>query len=431
MRTTRGEVTRQHLLDSAERSFAALGYEGSSLGRIAESIGMTTGAIYQHFPGKFSLFEALHHEYRIRLEQCLGATVPLEQMFASHIRLNRSFRGTLRASDDLLRVGSHASAAIESNRSSAAAVLGDALRNTEELSDSRRRSLGLDEPSNSIPLTARIIVDAISYFSLGERHLWWSPRTAEEVAGTLSVMCSQGLFTAPSSEAGTSAPLTVLGPLRRNRDTRILQWHPAPGRKAPSTKRGAVTFMKIREAANMVFSERGLSNVSVHDIAGEAGVSAATVYQYFSSKEDLFRSLQASVEDELYSTSIYPADELGRLDVADTYRNALGAYRRNSGVYRAWRELLEPSSENDSNWKAMFGGFLERLTHLFELGQHNGVVPTHLHPGVAAELFSSFIQEPMFTHVLFRWYGDHSDADLAMAVDRLVRGDRVHVGAPT
>jgi AcrR family transcriptional regulator len=64
-RLTRAEAkarTRQLLLDSAARTFAANGYAGASVEQIAEDAGFSIGALYSNFSGKQELFLALMKE---------------------------------------------------------------------------------------------------------------------------------------------------------------------------------------------------------------------------------------------------------------------------------------------------------------------------------------------------------------------------------
>jgi AcrR family transcriptional regulator len=48
---------------------------------------------------------------------------------------------------------------------------------------------------------------------------------------------------------------------------------------------------QILVAAFRTFAEQGLTNARLEDIAKAAGVSKATIYLYFSSKEELFREV--------------------------------------------------------------------------------------------------------------------------------------------
>jgi AcrR family transcriptional regulator len=51
--------TRERLLDAAELAFAAEGFGGASLDRIAEAAGFTRGAVYSNFADKADLFVAV------------------------------------------------------------------------------------------------------------------------------------------------------------------------------------------------------------------------------------------------------------------------------------------------------------------------------------------------------------------------------------
>ena len=49
---------------------------------------------------------------------------------------------------------------------------------------------------------------------------------------------------------------------------------------------------KIEKAALTVFSEKGYAGASIAEIASRASMNPATIYRFFSSKQDLFQSLQ-------------------------------------------------------------------------------------------------------------------------------------------
>ena len=57
-----GERTRQAILDAALNLFAERGFFGTSIRDIAGAVGITESAIYNYFPGKTELFEALLSE---------------------------------------------------------------------------------------------------------------------------------------------------------------------------------------------------------------------------------------------------------------------------------------------------------------------------------------------------------------------------------
>ena len=52
----------------------------------------------------------------------------------------------------------------------------------------------------------------------------------------------------------------------------------------------------IREAAQKVFSEKGFHEATISEVAQKAGISEATIYEYFSSKEELLFSIPGETE---------------------------------------------------------------------------------------------------------------------------------------
>ena len=53
------ENPRGRILDEAAALFARDGYDGASLGTLAEAVGVTKAAIYHYFPGKQDIYEAI------------------------------------------------------------------------------------------------------------------------------------------------------------------------------------------------------------------------------------------------------------------------------------------------------------------------------------------------------------------------------------
>lgn len=53
------EVRRQQILDAALIEFSAVGFEGATMERIAQRVGITKAGLYAHFEGKDAVFEAL------------------------------------------------------------------------------------------------------------------------------------------------------------------------------------------------------------------------------------------------------------------------------------------------------------------------------------------------------------------------------------
>ena len=56
---TKGEASRQRIVEAAYTLFLDQGYHGTSIRQIAEAADLTTGGIYSHFDGKESIWEAV------------------------------------------------------------------------------------------------------------------------------------------------------------------------------------------------------------------------------------------------------------------------------------------------------------------------------------------------------------------------------------
>jgi TetR/AcrR family acrAB operon transcriptional repressor len=65
-------ITREQLLDAAERVFREHGVTRTSLAEVAAAAGVTRGAVYWHFKDKADLFEAM----------CERATLPLDALLS-------------------------------------------------------------------------------------------------------------------------------------------------------------------------------------------------------------------------------------------------------------------------------------------------------------------------------------------------------------
>ena len=67
----RSATTISHVLQVAEKHFAAFGYEATSTEALVEEAGLTRGALYHHFGSKQGLFEAVIKVVQGRLTQAV------------------------------------------------------------------------------------------------------------------------------------------------------------------------------------------------------------------------------------------------------------------------------------------------------------------------------------------------------------------------
>lgn len=87
---SKGEQTRQAIIEAAFVIFRERGYHGTSMRQIAERAGIALGGIYNHFASKEDIFAAVldgYHPYRRilpRLEEVQGDTVEEFVLDAAH-----------------------------------------------------------------------------------------------------------------------------------------------------------------------------------------------------------------------------------------------------------------------------------------------------------------------------------------------------------
>lgn len=62
-------ATKAELLDAAERLFSAQGVANTSMMQVAESAGVTRGAIYHHFENKLDLIDSMMERVRLPFDQ--------------------------------------------------------------------------------------------------------------------------------------------------------------------------------------------------------------------------------------------------------------------------------------------------------------------------------------------------------------------------
>lgn len=76
---------------------------------------------------------------------------------------------------------------------------------------------------------------------------------------------------------------------------------PRSGDRARTRARGAQTRARLVEAGKAVFGEVGLPEARIAEIAERAGVSYGSFYNYFDSKETLFREIAEEVGELLHA----------------------------------------------------------------------------------------------------------------------------------
>lgn len=81
------DARRRQILDGAQLCFARHGYEGATVRRLEEAIGLSRGAIFHHFKDKESLFLALAEDEATRMADVVaeqGLVQVMRDLLADH-----------------------------------------------------------------------------------------------------------------------------------------------------------------------------------------------------------------------------------------------------------------------------------------------------------------------------------------------------------
>ena len=111
------DARREEILDGARRAFARYGYEGATVARLEEEIGVSRGAIFHYFPDKWSLFFELAARDQLELLTMLldeGIDATLRHLttenpdwMAVYMEVTRHLRRSPELMDEFRKRGGH------------------------------------------------------------------------------------------------------------------------------------------------------------------------------------------------------------------------------------------------------------------------------------------------------------------------------------
>lgn len=279
---------RAQIASESAAAFGSLGYHGVSMEEIAGRLGISSAALYRHYPSKYALFR--EELLRLSASAVTAATLP-ERM------------RELPAEERLRTVIDAIIAETIANRPTVALARWEARY--LEVEDRKvfdqqfgsaisalRALIGELRPE----LRGReLLVRAVAVFSvvssIGDHH-------AHLPVKSLAVVLSEAAWSLVRVDLPQGSPLPT---------------PEAPG-EVPQSFKHQVVLNKAVE----LFHERGYPNVSVEDIASAAGLSAASaVYRYYRSKDALLAAAFRRVADRM-AAAIAPA-----VDSAPTPEGAL------------------------------------------------------------------------------------------------------------
>ncbi|MCX4097874.1 TetR/AcrR family transcriptional regulator [Nocardia sp. alder85J] len=302
---------RAQIAATSAAAFGALGYHGVSMEDIAARVGISSAALYRHYPSKYALFR----EELLRLGAATSAAVTLPEE-AAGLPVRQRLEQVLDA------------------------VIADTISNRPTVALARWERRYLDDTDRAV--LDRQFAGAVGVLRdlLGE--LRPGPTRRDRTVRAVTVMS----MISSIGDHHAALPVKALTSVLNSTAWAVLEAElpdTADEHRPPRTVEIPQSFkheLLLKKSVEL-FHERGYPNVSVEDIAQAADLSAASaVYRYYRSKSDLLAAAFRRAADRMSAVigpataaSSTPAEALVQL--VDLYVTGSFAERALTYVYYA------------------------------------------------------------------------------------------------
>ena len=131
---------------------------------------------------------------------------------------------------------------------------------------------------------------------------------------------------------------------------------------------------EILEAAERVFGSAGFHEATVEEIAGEAGFSVGTLYNFFAGKEELYQEVIRSVAEGFMEA--FDREVAGQEDPAEAVRRLIGLrlryYRQHRGIFRVFLQAdklaVRSADSLPNNCRALHERYTSEVTGILWKG---------------------------------------------------------------
>jgi TetR/AcrR family fatty acid metabolism transcriptional regulator len=178
----------------------------------------------------------------------------------------------------------------------------------------------------------------------------------------------------------------------------------------------------ICDAAMRVVAQKGMRDVTVQDIADEAGVAKGTVYIYFQSRDEILSTAMDMATERLMEKLSSACSECrGFRDVLERrVRTQLRHFEENRDFFRMYLAMSEPLGEKRLRKHATYQTYLGQLEALLREAIARGEVRDAPVERLAVSI-SSVVRDIVLHRIIDR-DPPALDDDVTFAVDFIMRG---------
>lgn len=158
---------------------------------------------------------------------------------------------------------------------------------------------------------------------------------------------------------------------------------------APRSQKGVRTRARLVEAAKEIFEEDGFLEARISDIAERAGLSHGSFYHYFESKDEVFREVAESVEEQLSAplggVILDPESRAAPQDrIREALRRHLESYRREARIIGVIEQMARYDKQINAVRMARHEHYTAQVASSIRDLQQHGLADPELDPRIAA-----------------------------------------------
>jgi AcrR family transcriptional regulator len=165
----------------------------------------------------------------------------------------------------------------------------------------------------------------------------------------------------------------------------------------PRSRKGVQTRARLLDAAKEIFEENGFLEARISDIAERAGLSHGAFYHYFDSKEQVFREIAETLDDQLAepmeSVILAPDSSAGpRERLLTALKRHLERYRDEARIMGVIEQVARYDEHVAAVRSARSKGHREQIEASIRGLQRRGLTDATLDPKIAAAALASMVE---------------------------------------